>query len=83
MALVERAGQSVPACVRRAVSLSEYAVEPRYPGLSEPVTWQEYMAHNPVPRKRACFTHFSDAAGKKLQSETPGGWDFSGQASCS
>ena len=42
LALVEQAGQSVSESIRRAASLSDYAVETRYPGLSEPVTWQEY-----------------------------------------
>lgn len=42
LALVEQAGHPVPEQVREAVSLSDYAVEARYPGLSEPVTRQEY-----------------------------------------
>lgn len=42
LALVEQTGQSVPESVRRAASLSDYAVETRYPGLSEPVIGQEY-----------------------------------------
>jgi len=42
LALVERAGQNVPESIRRVASLSGYAVESRYPGLSEPVTQEEY-----------------------------------------
>jgi HEPN domain-containing protein len=42
LALVERAGQDVPEPIRRAAGLSDYAVESRYPGLSEPVTQEEY-----------------------------------------
>ena len=42
LALVEQASQRVPDSIRRAASLSDYAVEARYPGLSEPVTRQEY-----------------------------------------
>jgi HEPN domain-containing protein len=42
LALVEQAGQSVPASVQRSAILSDYAVETRYPGLAEPVTRQEY-----------------------------------------
>jgi HEPN domain-containing protein len=42
LALVDRAGESIPESVRYAAGLSGYAVETRYPGLSEPVTWQEY-----------------------------------------
>jgi HEPN domain-containing protein len=42
LALIEGAGQSVSEPIRQAARLSEYAVETRYPGLSEPVTRQEY-----------------------------------------
>ncbi|MDY7079442.1 MAG: HEPN domain-containing protein [Chloroflexota bacterium] len=42
LALVEQTGQSVPESIRRAASLSDYAVETRYPGLAEPVIGQEY-----------------------------------------
>lgn len=38
LGLVEQTGQSVPESIKRAAILSEYAVETRYPGLSEPVT---------------------------------------------
>ena len=41
LSLVEQA-RRVPKAVKRASFLSEYAVETRYPGLSEPVTRQEY-----------------------------------------
>lgn len=42
LGLVERSGQSVPASIRQAAGLSDYAVESRYPGLSEAVTRREY-----------------------------------------
>jgi HEPN domain-containing protein len=42
LTLVEGAGQDVSESIRGAAGLSDYAVETRYPGLSEPVTWQEY-----------------------------------------
>lgn len=42
LALVEQAGQAVPESVKRASELSDYAVETRYPGLAESVTWDEY-----------------------------------------
>jgi HEPN domain-containing protein len=42
LGLVEQAGQSIPTSVRQAGGLSDYAVETRYPGLAEPVTWDEY-----------------------------------------
>jgi HEPN domain-containing protein len=42
LGLVEQAGQPIPESIKRAAILSEYAVETRYPGLSEPVTRQEY-----------------------------------------
>ena len=42
LALVERGGQNVSESIRRAASLSDYAVESRYPGFSEPVTYEEY-----------------------------------------
>jgi HEPN domain-containing protein len=42
LTLVEQAGQDVSDAIKQAASLSDYAVETRYPGLSEPVTWPEY-----------------------------------------
>lgn len=42
LALVEQAGQEIPERIRRAGGLSGYAVEARYPGLSEPVSREEY-----------------------------------------
>ena len=42
LALVEQKGETVSESVRQAASLSDYAVENRYPGLSEPVTREEY-----------------------------------------
>ncbi len=38
LTLVEQAGQNVSDATRQAAGLSDYAVETRYPGLSEPVT---------------------------------------------
>jgi len=40
--LVEQKGKNVSESIRRVASLSDYAVESRYPGLSEPVTREEY-----------------------------------------
>lgn len=40
--LLEYQGESVPENVREAARLSGYAVEARYPGLSEPVSFEEY-----------------------------------------
>jgi HEPN domain-containing protein len=40
--LVEQAGWDIPGNIRRAAILSDYAVEARYPGISEPVTQVEY-----------------------------------------
>ncbi|MBI2939999.1 MAG: HEPN domain-containing protein [Chloroflexi bacterium] len=40
--LVDEAGQPVPGGVMRAGDLTEYAIETRYPGMTEPVTPQEY-----------------------------------------
>ena len=40
--LVEKAGQNVPETIKQAAKLSDYAVATRYPGLSEPVSQQEY-----------------------------------------
>jgi len=42
LALVQEAGQNVPEPIKLAAGLSDYAVEARYPGPAEPVTWQEY-----------------------------------------
>ena len=42
LTLVEDEGVSVPAPVLDATILSDYAVETRYPGLTEPVTEDEY-----------------------------------------
>jgi HEPN domain-containing protein len=42
LTLVEQAGLSVPNPVRQAAGLSDYAVQLRYPGFSEPVIWTEY-----------------------------------------
>ena len=42
LTLVEGAGRKVPEDVKRAGTLSDYAIESRYPGLAEPVTQEEY-----------------------------------------
>ena len=42
LALVEQKGETVSESVRQAASLSDYAAENGYPGLSEPVTREEY-----------------------------------------
>jgi HEPN domain-containing protein len=42
LALVEGTGQSVSESIKQAARLTEYAVETRYPGLSEPVMQREY-----------------------------------------
>ena len=42
LATIEEAGRNVTESIRRSVILSDYAVAARYPGLAEPVTWQEY-----------------------------------------
>jgi len=42
LTLVEKAGWSVPEKVKRASMLTPYAVESRYPGLSEPVNDEEH-----------------------------------------
>jgi len=42
MQLLEKQGESVPAEVREAARLTDYAVEARYPGLAEPMTRKEY-----------------------------------------
>ncbi|MFQ5794099.1 MAG: HEPN domain-containing protein [Candidatus Bipolaricaulia bacterium] len=40
--VMERAGQVVPEAIKQAMRLTRYAVVTRYPGLSEPVTREEY-----------------------------------------
>lgn len=40
--LLEHHGESVPGRVREVARLSSYAVEARYPGLAEAVTFEEY-----------------------------------------
>ncbi|MGY4706915.1 HEPN domain-containing protein [Candidatus Bipolaricaulota sp. J31] len=42
LTLVEKAGQPVPERIKRASILTPYAVESRYPGLSESVSEEEY-----------------------------------------
>lgn len=40
--LVEQAGEDIPSVIKEAVILSDYAVQTRYPGFSEPVVSEEY-----------------------------------------
>ncbi len=42
LTLLERNGEAIPENIWQAVILTEYAVESRYPGISEPVTREEY-----------------------------------------
>jgi HEPN domain-containing protein len=42
LTLVEQEGREIPAPVRQAPRLTRYAVLARYPGLTEPVTREEY-----------------------------------------
>ncbi len=42
LTLIERSGLSIPEAVLEAAALTEYAVQTRYPGFSEPVTEEEY-----------------------------------------
>ncbi len=42
LTLVEQAGLTVPDNVKQAAGLSDYAVQQRYPGFSEPVVHSEY-----------------------------------------
>ncbi len=42
LTLVKRSGLEMPVVVIEAAVLSDYSVESRYPGLSEPVTQEEY-----------------------------------------
>lgn len=42
LTLLEKAGRVVPSEIKESGILSDYAVESRYPGISEPVTQQEY-----------------------------------------
>ena len=49
--LIEQSGLPVPEDVRRAVILSDYAGETRYPGLAEPVTSEEYAEALVLPSR--------------------------------
>ncbi len=55
LGLLEQAGQSIPMSVRKASVLSDYAVETRYPGLAEPVTWEEYEAAFAIAEETICW----------------------------
>jgi HEPN domain-containing protein len=41
--LIERTGHTIPSGARESGRLTRYALETRYPGLSEPLTEQEYL----------------------------------------
>ncbi len=41
--LLQQNGFELAPAILKAASLSDYAVEARYPGVSEPVTYQEYL----------------------------------------
>jgi HEPN domain-containing protein len=41
--LLQRDGIFIPQIIRESVKLTDYAVEARYPGMSEPVTDAEYL----------------------------------------
>jgi HEPN domain-containing protein len=43
LSMLEEHGISVPIAVRRAVRLTPYAVDTRYPGVAEPVDEHEYV----------------------------------------
>ena len=43
LSILEDDGETIPNPVRRAARLTPYAVDTRYPGLSNPVEEQEYM----------------------------------------
>jgi HEPN domain-containing protein len=40
--LVQKAGKSIPKPVRDASRLTRFAVVTRYPGIAEPIAWQDY-----------------------------------------
>jgi HEPN domain-containing protein len=42
LTLVKQSGLETPELVTKAAALSDYSVESRYPGLSEPVSQEEY-----------------------------------------
>jgi HEPN domain-containing protein len=42
VSLIEKAGHAVPERIQLAATLSDYAVEARYPGVAEPVVYEEY-----------------------------------------
>ena len=44
LTLLDSEGRSIPQNIRKAVDLTDYAVETRYPGPAEPVTQKEYRA---------------------------------------
>jgi len=43
LSLIEKAGKIIPEQILEAATLSNYAVEARYPGLAEPATHEEYL----------------------------------------
>ena len=42
MSTLEDAGEAIPDAIRRAATLTRFAVQARYPSLDEPVSEQEY-----------------------------------------
>lgn len=42
LSLLEQAGENIPEAVRKAEELTAYAVITRYPGITRPVTLQDY-----------------------------------------
>ncbi|MBN1147058.1 MAG: HEPN domain-containing protein [Anaerolineales bacterium] len=52
--LLQQDGVGIPSDVIQAIALSGYAVETRYPGLSEPVTQEDYQ--NAVSMAQAVLT---------------------------
>lgn len=55
LASAEQAGQEIPPTVRQAARLTRYAVATRYPGLPEPVTWEEYEEAVQIATEVVCW----------------------------
>jgi HEPN domain-containing protein len=68
LTLVEQAGQEVSDAIKQAASLSDYAVETRYPGLSEPVTWPEYEEAVAIAEKVVRWAQ--DVIGQQVDAES-------------
>ena len=43
LSMLDRAGETIPETVRRAVDLTDFATITRYPGMGQPVTEQQYL----------------------------------------